>query len=143
LLPAVTRAQCWVSALAVDMRSGTSEFRQFIKSSEGAFEAYKRLYTAGRSTLRKDTEALAAFYNTSRNSKLKELGFTDELLASVNGYSDASFAELMNDLNRFGNLIHERGTKITNFRSMIDILKGKNQNYRQGVHWILQDLIED
>jgi len=90
--------------------------------------------------LAKDEAVLLAFTKTSQNSKLKELGFTDELLAKANGYKDASFTQLMQDLDKLGNHLKNNNIKIDNFESIIDILKGQNANYRQGVHWIVEDL---
>ena len=74
------------------------------------------------------------FYISARS------GFTDELLAKVNGYRDSSFAQLMEDLDILGKHLTTNNIKIDNFTSVIDILKGGNPNYRQGVHWIIEDL---
>ncbi|MFK7033418.1 hypothetical protein V3Q90_15610 [Flavobacterium oreochromis] len=53
--------------------------------------AYEQLYKAGRTGLKQNKKALEAFITAKNNAKLKELGFTDELLAKVNGYNPASY----------------------------------------------------
>ncbi|TRX33234.1 hypothetical protein FNW52_15865 [Flavobacterium sp. ZT3R18] len=135
-----SQSGCWFSDLAKELNSGTDEFKTIIRNDPDGSFAYQQLHLAGKSSLRKNPLALQAYTKTIGNIKLKELGFTDELLAKVNGYSDASFAQLMQDLDKLGNHLATNNIKIDNFSSVIDILKGGNANYRQGVHWIVEDL---
>ncbi len=88
----------------------------------------------------KDAASLLAFSKARKNNTLKLLGFTDELLAKVNGYTNASYAQMMNDLDDFAKNIAQQNITIENFQATIGILTGNNMNYRQGVHWIIQDL---
>ena len=121
-----------------DFRGNFSMLEKFDKG-ELSYDKWRLLKTSHKE-LAKTEAALLAFTKTSKNAKLKELGFTDELLAKVNGYRDSSFAQLMEDLDILGKHLTTNNIKIDNFTSVIDILKGGNPNYRQGVHWIIEDL---
>jgi len=139
----IAQSSCWVADLATDIPKGTTQFGDFIKNDENGFYAYKQLYNAGKPRLRMDADALLAYSKAIKNAKLKEWGFTNELLAQVNGYIDASFADLMNDLTNLTDFAKNNNVEIKNFEFIVKILKGDNQNYRQGVHWIIKDIASD
>ncbi|BAP31036.1 putative domain HDIG-containing protein [Chryseobacterium sp. StRB126] len=111
-----------------------------MNTAPDAMYAYEQLYKAGRSGLRQNTQALQAYSNAIKNNKLRELGFSDELLARVNGYNPAAYDEILTDLDKLGSTLQRNNTKLENFNATISILTGGNGNYRQGVHWIIQDL---
>lgn len=98
------------------------------------------LSNAGKRDLCKNLEALEAINKARKNAQLKKLGFTDELLAKVDGYSGAGFAEIMNDLDVFAKNLVAHNVTINKFDAVIGILAGENRNYRQGMHWVIQDL---
>ncbi|WP_144428895.1 hypothetical protein [Chryseobacterium sp. StRB126] len=133
-------SQCWFSELIKDFDKNPAEFRSFMNTAPDAMYAYEQLYKAGRSGLRQNTQALQAYSNAIKNNKLRELGFSDELLARVNGYNPAAYDEILTDLDKLGSTLQRNNTKLENFNATISILTGGNGNYRQGVHWIIQDL---
>ncbi|MFK7000162.1 hypothetical protein V3470_00010 [Flavobacterium oreochromis] len=131
---------CWFSSLFKDFDKLTPEYKAFFNANSDAMYAYEQLYKAGRTGLKQNKKALEAFITAKNNAKLKELGFTDELLAKVNGYNPASYDEILTDLNKLGDFLTQNNIKLENFQSTIGILVGNNANYRQGVHWIIQDV---
>ncbi|MES2556224.1 MAG: polymorphic toxin-type HINT domain-containing protein [Bacteroidota bacterium] len=90
--------------------------------------------------LAKETASLEAFSKARKNTRLQELGFTGASLARVSGYANVSFADLMTDLDNFAKNMVQNNVTIENFQATIGILSGNNQNYRQGVHWVIRDL---
>ncbi|POR18685.1 hypothetical protein BWK58_14585, partial [Flavobacterium columnare] len=48
--------------------------------------------------------------------------------------------EILTDLDKLGDFLIQNNIKLENFQSTIGILVGNNANYRQGVHWIIQDV---
>ncbi|MFK7102315.1 hypothetical protein V3471_15195 [Flavobacterium oreochromis] len=131
---------CWFSSLFKDFDKLTPEYKAFFNTNADAMYAYEQLYKAGRTGLKQNKKALEAFITAKNNAKLKELGFTDELLAKVNGYNPASYDEILTDLDKLGDFLIQNNIKLENFQSTIGILVGNNANYRQGVHWIIQDV---
>lgn len=133
-------SQCWFSELIKDFDKNPAEFRTFMNTAPDAMYAYEQLYKANRPGLRQNTQALQAYSNAIKNNKLRELGFSDELLARVNGYNPAAYDEILTDLDRLASHLQNNSITLENFDSTISILTGNNANYRQGVHWIVQDL---
>ena len=133
-------SQCWFSELRKDFDKNPKEFKEFMGTDPDAMYAYEQLYKAGREGLRQNTKALQAYSKAIKNAKLKELGFTDDLLAKVSGYNPAAYDEVLTDLDKLGNTLQKNSTKLENFDATISILTGGNANYRQGVHWIIQDI---
>lgn len=74
------------------------------------------------------------------------MGLTDDILGNIRGYgtgtSKASYADIINDLDMFGSSLGP-GTNIENFNQVISILQGANDNYKQGVHWMIKDIGAD
>jgi Bacterial EndoU nuclease len=143
LLPVSMMGQCWLEQLATDLSTGSPAFKAYVKSNEGAFEAYEKLYLAKRSVLCKDAAALEAYSKASRNAKLKELGFTDEALASINSGADAQYAELLNNLDNLGNLAKSNNIAIEDIAGAVEILKGTNATTRQALHTRIKEIIAD
>jgi hypothetical protein len=143
LLPVSMMGQCWLEQLATDLSTGSPTFKAYVKSNEGAFEAYEKLYLAKRTVLCKDAAALEAYSKASRNAKLKELGFTDEALASINSGADAQYAELLNNLDNLGNLAKSNNIAIEDIAGAVEILKGTNATARQALHNRIKAIIAD
>lgn len=131
---------CWFSSLFKDFDKLATEYKAFFNNNPDAMYAYEQLYNAGRTGLKQNTIAINSYIVAKNNAKLKQLGFTDELLAKVNGYNPASYDEILTDLDKLGDFLTQNNIVLENFQSTIGILIGKNANYRQGVHWIIQDL---
>ena len=113
-------------------------------------EAWSILKTSydNADALHKNSDALLALTKIRKNSKFTQLGLTDEILGKIRGYGTgtfaASYAEIINDLDKFGNYLNlNPTTSIENFSFLINTLKRTDAaaaNYKQGVHWIIQDL---
>lgn len=96
----------------------------------------------------KNPSALEALARIRNNSKLSELGLSDEILASIRGYGTgttaASYAEVINDLDNLGNFLTAYpGTTLENFDQTISMLRSGNDNYKQGIHWMIRDISSD
>jgi hypothetical protein len=81
-------------------------------NEEKPAEAWNALYKAGRTNLRKNPAALKIFAKVSGNAKLKQLGFTDELLAKVHASTldVGDFKTILNDLDNFGHKLAQNPT---------------------------------
>ncbi|QEC44682.1 hypothetical protein [Pseudobacter ginsenosidimutans] len=108
--------------------------------------AYKKLWQANRTELRKSADALFIYTEAIRNPKLRQLGFTDDILARVKGsrLDEGSFVTVMTDLDRFGKTMAAHPTiEFDNFGSLIGKLTDGNPQNTQAAHWIIQDLTEN
>ncbi|MDR2476062.1 MAG: hypothetical protein LBD45_09435, partial [Bacteroidales bacterium] len=96
----------------IDDFANNSEMLLRLANEEKLAEAWNTLYKAERSILRKNPEALEAFAKVAKNAKLKQLGFTDELLAKVHASTlDAGdFKTILNDLDNFGHKLAQNPT---------------------------------
>ena len=93
-------------------------------------EAWSILKTSydNADALHKNSDALLALTKIRKNSKFTQLGLTDEILGKIRGYgtgtSAASYAEIINDLDKFGNYLNlNPTTSIENFSFLINTLK--------------------
>ena len=101
---------------------------------------------AGRSGLCKNIDAVEALNNVRKNTALKELGFTDELLSTVHAsrLSDGDYVTIITDLDKFGNrLAATPNTSFDNFKNIIGKLTDNNTQNSQAAHWIIQDITEN
>jgi hypothetical protein len=95
--------------------------------------------------LAKDIPSLQSFNRLKQNPSFGKMGLTDESIAKISGYGNstrsASYKEILDDLNSLGDFLHNNpSTTIQNFDQTIAILKGSNNNYKQGVHWMVKDV---
>jgi hypothetical protein len=101
-----------------------------------------------RPILRKQLEALQSVARIKRNPKFLELGLTDDILSRIkshkNTLGDEGYAEVINDLNSLGNMLHNNpAMRLDNFAGRISILTGNNMNLRQGTHGVIKEIIEN
>ena len=142
------KGQCFLDELSKDLvNAKTSQvFRSFIAGNEDAMYAYKKLWQANRTELRKSADALFIYTEAIRNQKLRQLGFTDDILARVKGskLDEGSFVTVMTDLDRFGKTMAAHPTiEFDNFGSLIGKLTDGNPQNTQAAHLIIQDLTEN
>jgi hypothetical protein len=95
--------------------------------------------------LAKDIPSLQSFNRLKQNPSFGKMGLSDESIAKISGYGNstrsASYKEILDDLNSLGVFLHNNpSTTIQNFDQTIAILKGSNNNYKQGVHWMIKDV---
>ncbi|NLD48817.1 MAG: hypothetical protein GX660_16765, partial [Clostridiaceae bacterium] len=117
------------------------------KLDAGMVEAWKQLKPY-HPNLAKDPTALEAFNKLRNNPSLSKMGLTDEGIAKLQYYGtgtrQASYAEILEDLNKFGNFLENNpGTTIQNFDKIITVLQRTDDignAYKQGVHWMIRDL---
>ncbi len=61
--------------------------------------------------LTRNTDAIQALADIRKSPAFEPLGLSDEVLASLNGYKtgtlSASYADVLNDLNKFGQFVHQ------------------------------------
>ena len=129
-------SQCWFSELIKDFDKNPAEFKEFMKTEPDAMYAYEQLYKAGKSGLRQNTNALQAFSRTIKNAKLKELGFTDELLAKLEGAPNLSYEGVLNNLDKLGNNLVAKNIKVEDFNKLFAELYESGAK-RDGANWIV------
>jgi hypothetical protein len=138
-------------ALKADLNTSDKLKNLFVKNADQTDDfahAWKSLKDASRTGLMKDAAALESFVKLKKNPSFSNMGLTDEIISSIQGYSNstrsASFSEILNDLDKFGDFLHSNsGTTLENFDKILGILKRTDQvgnNYKQGVHWMIRDL---
>ena len=142
------KGQCFLDELSKDLVNvNTSQvFKNFIAGNEDAMYAYKKLWQANRTELRKSANALFIYTEAIKNQKLRQLGFTDDVLARVQGsrLDEGSFVTVMTDLDRFGKTMAAHPTiEFDNFGNLIGKLTDGNPQNTQAAHWIIQDLTEN
>ncbi|MFK7061588.1 hypothetical protein V3Q90_15850, partial [Flavobacterium oreochromis] len=131
----------------LDDIKASADLQDLVKSGKDFAEVWSLLYKNSREGLRKSKEAILAFIKLKQNPSFEKMGLSDELIAKLQGYStstrSASFADIVNDLDKFGKFIYDNNSNIENFDKILGILKRTDQvgnNYKQGVHWMLRDL---
>ncbi|WP_421498023.1 hypothetical protein [Flavobacterium columnare] len=98
--------------------------------------AYEKLFKAGKTGLKTNTNALNAFIIAKNNQKLKQLGFTDDLLASINGAANLSYVDVLTNLNRFANNVSSKNITLVDFNKIFTELYETGVK-RDGANWIL------
>ncbi|WP_290806121.1 hypothetical protein [Flavobacterium sp.] len=128
---------CWFSSLLKDFDKNSTEFKTFFNTNPEAMYAYEQLYKAGKSGLKQNTDALNAYIIAKDNVKLKQLGFTDELLAKLEGAANLSYADVLLNLNRFGNTLASNNITLVDFNKIFDELYESSAK-RDGANWVIK-----
>lgn len=131
--------------LLLDFVNNQTEFQKIL-SKPSLMESWTSV-KAFHPNLAKDVSVLEAFAQLKRNPSLSKLGLSDEGISKLQYYStgtrQASYKEVLEDLNTFGNLVESNGTVIQNFDKIIGVLQRTDNvgnGYKQGVHWMIKDL---
>ena len=138
------------NALKVDVNSSVELKNLFVKNIDKTDELSDAWKNIGNyhTQLKKDPTSLNAFVALKNNPSFDKMGLTDDIIGSLQGYStatrSASYAEVLADINNFGNFLKiNSGTSLENFDKIVNIFKRTDQvgnNYKQGVHWMIRDL---
>ncbi len=128
--------QCWFSDLLASFDKLTPEYKAFFNTNTDAMYAYEKLYKAGKTGLKTNTDVLNAFIIAKNNTKLKELGFTDDLLASINGAANLSYLNVLNNLNRFANNVSAKNITLVDFNKIFSELY-ESAAKRDGANWVI------
>lgn len=81
--------------------------------------------------------------NIRRNKSLSSMQLTDDILSKMVPHSKTTYAEMLNDLDAFGNFLTQNAdTKIAQFKGLMTTLTGKS-NSSIGVHGVIKEIIEN
>ncbi len=125
------------------------QFANAIERNPDLIDSWKLLDDAGRTGLKTDTKAIEALQNLRTHPKtvsLKQGGkFTDVDLASIQGFSGASYEEVTNQITRL--LSNHSNSTLNGFESIISTMKrtGGTQadNAKKGMYWVIRDVAND
>ncbi|WP_335966830.1 fibronectin type III domain-containing protein [Galbibacter sp. PAP.153] len=121
-------------------------FAEAIQKNPKLVEGWKLLNDAGRTGLKTNVNALEALQNLRSHPKmttLKQAGnITDIDLASIQGFSGASFEEVTNQITR---LLDNHSSTLNGFESVINTMKRTAQadNAKKGMYWMIRDVTDD
>ena len=112
-------------------------------------DSWRILDDAGRTGLKTNVNALEALQNLRSHPKMasfKQAGnITDADLASIQGFSGASFEEVTNQITRL--LDNHSSSTLNGFESVISTMKrtGGTQadNAKKGMYWVIRDVADD
>lgn len=128
-----------------DIKAST-DLQDLIRDGKDFSKEWKLLADAGRTGLKKSRAAIESLQKVLKNSKLKELGFTEELLAKVKAsrLDEGDFATILDDLDNFGKkMAAEPSIEFDNFKNIISKLTDKNPQNSQAAHWIIKDITDN
>ncbi|MFV0587985.1 hypothetical protein [Bacteroides reticulotermitis] len=154
LLPEISKAKIILkeklgadySKLIADFGEESVDLLKFVdngKVNDELVDAWKILKEAKRTGLCRNIAAIEALNNIRKNTTLRNLGFTDELLSTVHAsrLPDGDYVTILNDLDKFGNkLATTSNTEFVNFKNIIGKLTDNNPQNSQAAHWIIQDI---
>ena len=106
-------------------------------------EAWSILKTSydNADALHKNSEALIALTKIRKNSKFTQLGLTDEILGKIRGYgsgtSVASYAEVINDLDKFGTKIATKNITVQDLNKIFSEMYESDAK-KDGANWIIK-----
>jgi hypothetical protein len=130
-----------------DFANASISDKQLLNTKPELVESWENLKPY-HPNLAKDPTALETFNKLRNNPSLNKMGLTDEDIAKLQYYGtstrQASYVEILEDLNTFGNFLENNpGTTIQNFDKIISILQRTDDignAYKQGIHWMIRDL---
>jgi hypothetical protein len=89
-------------------------------------------------------DAIEALAKIKKNPRLSTLGLTDDILGKIKGHTNASFTEVINDLDGLGNFLHTHpNTNLVDISKRINTLTGDGTNVSQGVHGVIKEILEN
>lgn len=123
----------------------STDLQDLVREGKNFGKEWQLLTDANRKLLKKSKAAIEALQNVIKNSKLKELGFTEDILAKIKAsrLDEGDYATILNDLDSFGKkLASEPTIEFENFKNIIGKLTDGNPQNSQAAHWIIQDITD-
>jgi len=134
-----------IRSILTDIKAST-DLQDLIRDGKDFSKEWNLLADAQRTGLKKSRAAIESLQKVLKNSKLKELGFTDELLAKVKAsrLDEGDFATILDDLDNFGKKMDaEPSIEFDNFKNIISKLTDRNPQNSQAAHWIIKDITDN
>lgn len=92
----------------------------------------------------RNPDAIIALANIRKNPQLGRLKLTDDILGTIKGHTQASYADVVNDLDDLGKFLEANpATNLVEIEKRIATLTKDGTNTSQGVHGVIKEIIEN